>query len=254
MAMYLGNKKVAVTNTVEKQVPSMKAFFDAGGKCGCSKVTSFEGCWQYDDTANVTDMNDMFKYCNNVNTFPQFDTSKVTSMEYMFYSCSKMINAPQLDTSNVTNMDYMFSSCTWLKNVPQYDTSKVTTMRGMFGYCSFMETAPLLNTTNVTNMDSMFRYCVYLKAIPSLDMMKVTNADYMIRDCSNLEAIHLININTNLDFSDSTKLTREALLEIIDNLKAQTSGTKTLTMGSTNLAKLTDADKKIATDKGWTLA
>jgi hypothetical protein len=30
--------------------------------------------------------------------------------------------------------------------------------------------------------------------------------------------------------------------------------TKTLTIGSTNLAKLTDAEKKIATDKGWTLA
>lgn len=32
MAMYLGSKKVAVTNTVEKQVPSMKAFFEAGGE------------------------------------------------------------------------------------------------------------------------------------------------------------------------------------------------------------------------------
>jgi hypothetical protein len=30
--------------------------------------------------------------------------------------------------------------------------------------------------------------------------------------------------------------------------------TKTLTIGSTNLEKLTDAEKKIATDKGWTLA
>ena len=156
--MYLGSKKVAVTNTVEKQVPSMKAFFEAGGKCQGSTTTSFDGCWQYSDTENVTDMNNMFSDCRN------------------------LTNVPLFDTKNVTNMSYMF------------------------------------------------------------------------KGCSSLEAIHMININANLKISDSTKFTREALLEIIGNLKAQTSGTKTLEMGSTNLAKLTDEDKKIATDKGWTLA
>lgn len=35
----------------------------------------------------------------------------------------------------------------------------------------------------------------------------------------------------------------------------QTVTTKpTLTLGTTNLAKLTDEEKKVATDKGWTLA
>ena len=76
----------------------------------------------------------------------------------------------------------------------------------------------------------------------------------MFYDCTSIEEIHMININANLDISASTKFTREALLEIIGNLKAQTSGSKKLTMGSTNLAKLTDEDKAIATNKGWTLA
>lgn len=156
--MYLGSKKVAVTNTIERQVPSMKAFFEAGGKCGYSSAKSFDGIIQYDDTANVTNMN------------------------YMFQNCSNLISVPQL------------------------------------------------NTSKVTNMSSMFNYC------------------------NNLEEIHMININANLDIHASKKFTREALLEIIGNLKAQTSGTKTLTMGSTNLAKLTEEDKAIATNKGWTLA
>ena len=63
----------------------------------------------------------------------------------------------------------------------------------------------------------------------------------------------MLNIGTYLNISSSTKFTREALLEIIGNLKTVTS-TKTLTMGSTNLAKLTEEDKAIATNKGWTLA
>ena len=206
MAMYLGSKKVAVTNTIEKQVPSMKAFFEAGGKCSQSTATSFDGCWQYDDTANVTNMKDMFRASQKLITVPLFDTSKVTDMSYMFQYCPKLITVPLFDTSKVTNMECMFENCSNLITVPLFDTSKVT------------------NMANV------------------------------VYNCPSIEKIHMININANLNISTSTKLTRDALLEIIGNLKAQTSGTKTLRMGSTNLAKLTDEDKAIATNKGWTLA
>ena len=60
-------------------------------------------------------------------------------------------------------------------------------------------------------------------------------------------------MKVNFNISSSTLFTREALVEILNNLATVTS-TKTLTMGSTNLAKLTDEDKAIATNKGWTLA
>ena len=230
MALYLGNKKVAVTKTIEKQVPSMKAFFDAGGKCSQSTATSFDGCWQFDDTANVTSMSYMFYSCSKLTTVPLFDTSKVTSMYSMFSDCSSLTTVPLFDTSNVTSMYGMFYSCSKLTTVPQFDTSKVTDMGYMFYYCSKLTTVPQFDTSKVTDMSSMFS------------------------GCSSLEAIHMININARLDIHYSTKFTREALLEIIGNLKAQTSGTKTLTMGATNLAKLTDEDKAIATNKGWTLA
>ena len=228
--MYLGSKKVAVTNTVEKQVPSMKAFFEAGGKCQGSTATSFDGCWQYDDTANVTNMSNMF------------------------YDCSKLTTVPRFDTSNVTNMSNMFYYCTSISTVPLFDTSKVTNMSDMFRSCSSLTTVPQLDTSNVTNMNTMFYNCSKLTTVPRFDTSKVTNMSNMLSNCSNIKEIHMININANLNIHASTKFTREALLEIIGNLKAQTSGTKTLTMGATNLAKLTDEDKAIATNKGWTLA
>ena len=230
MAMYLGSKKVAVTNTVEKQIPSMKAFFEAGGKCAYSTATSFDGCWQYGDTANVTDM------------------------RYMFSSCPSITTVPLFDTSNVTLITNMFDSCLSLTTVPLFDTSNVTNMNSTFYYCRKLTTVPLFDTSNVTNMNSTFYYCSKLTTVPQLDTSNVTNMYNMFYSCSSLEAIHMININANLNISSSTKFTRDALLEIIGNLKAQTSGTKTLTMGSTNLAKLTEEDKAIATNKGWTLA
>jgi hypothetical protein len=63
----------------------------------------------------------------------------------------------------------------------------------------------------------------------------------------------MTGMKTSFDISASTLFTRDALNEIMSNLATVTTA-QTLTMGSTNLAKLTDADKLIATGKGWTLA
>ena len=67
--------------------------------------------------------------------------------------------------------------------------------------------------------------------------------------CTNLKSVLMTNIGFNLKISDSTKFEREDLLIIINNLKTITSQ-KWLTMGATNLAKLTDEDKAIAINKG----
>ena len=64
--------------------------------------------------------------------------------------------------------------------------------------------------------------------------------------------LRLFGIHSSLDISSLT-YSRDNLLWIFNHLEAITT-TNTLTIGSTNLALLTDEDKKIATDKGWTLA
>ena len=74
--------------------------------------------------------------------------------------------------------------------------------------------------------------------------------------CPLLETL-VINSNLQLqsvyNFSNCPMLTYESLIGILNKLPVSTKAL-TLTIGSTNLAKLTDEDKKIATDKGWTLA
>ena len=61
------------------------------------------------------------------------------------------------------------------------------------------------------------------------------------------------NFKVSLVLSYCPNLTHDSIMVVINGLQTVTS-TQTLTLGSTNLAKLTEADKKIATDKGWTLA
>lgn len=134
-----------------------------------------------------------------------------------------------LDFSKVTNMGQMFAGCSKLTNIPLLDTSKVTDMVNMFSRCSKLTTIPQLDTSKVTDMSSMFY------------------------NCKELKEIHMTGMKANFDISASTKFTESALVEILNNLATITSNKK-LTMGSTNLAKLTDEEKAIATNKGWTLA
>ena len=136
--------------------------------------------------------------------------------------------------------------------IPFTATSDVTDMGSMFYNCSYLTSVPLFDTSKVTDMSSMFDGCSSLTSVPSFDTSRVIYMGAMFYDCSRLETIHMINIGADLDISASTLFTREALLEIIGNLKTVTS-TKDLTMGATNLAKLTEEDKAIATNKGWTL-
>ena len=256
MALYLGSKKVSPTKTITKEVSSMKPFFNAGGKCGYSNATTFEGIIQYSDTSNVTDMNGMFNSCSSLTTIPLLNTSNATNMSYMLGYCSSLTTIPLLDTSNVINMGNMFYNCSRLAVIPQLDTSNVTNMAYMFYNCSSLTTIPLLDTSNVTNMGNMFKNCSSLTTIPLLNTSNATSMGYMFDGCRRLETIHMINMKVSFDIRSSILFTREALVEIINNCYDVTTLNKTakLTMGSTNLAKLTDEDKLIATNKGWTLA
>ena len=73
--------------------------------------------------------------------------------------------------------------------------------------------------------------------------------------CPNLRVIkNWTNLQTSLNLSACAKLSRETLVKLFNDTLEPVTTTQTITLGSTLLAKLTDEDKKIATDKGWTLA
>ena len=60
-------------------------------------------------------------------------------------------------------------------------------------------------------------------------------------------------IGNDIDFSASPLLSHNSIINIISVL-INTTTTKTLSLGTTNLAKLSDTEKAVATEKGWSLA
>jgi surface protein len=128
----------------------------------------------------------------------------------------------------------------------------------MFAECESLTELDLssFNTPSVTDMGYMFYYCFDLTSLDfsNGDMSSVTDATSMFYRCTNLTNFKAPkNIGIALSFSNSTNLTHDSLMSIINNLATVSSST-TLTLGYTNLSKLTDEEKAIATGKGWTLA
>ena len=213
------------------------------------KGTSVNDLIQPSDTENVTNMSRVFEECSNLTEIPLLNTSKAENMPGMFYGCSALTTIPQLDTSKVVDMLGMFNGCTNLTSIPLLDTSNITNMNYMFNDCMSLATIPQLDTSNVTDMYYMFNGCTNLTTVPALNVDKVTNMSSMFGGCTSLKSILMTNIGTNLTISYSTQFEREDLLVILNNLKTVTSS-RTLTMGTSNLAKLTEEDKAIATNKG----
>ena len=206
------------------------------------------------DLSNVQNCGSVFRSCSSLTTCEISDFSNATTIDGLFANCRKLTNMPsQLITPKVTDTGFMFYQCSALTTAPEMNTSNVTNMTKMFYYCNRLTTVPLYDTSKVTNMQEMFYSDYNLETIPAFDCTNVTNMNNIFAGCSSLKSILMTNIGVSLNISSSTLFERSDLLTILNNLQTVTS-TKVLTMGATNLAKLTDEDKLIATNKGWTLA
>ena len=255
------NKQIKITSINDISTNKDNTNFKYCPKFDTSNVTSmydmFYKCTSLTsvplfDTSKVTRMSSMFYNCTSLISVPLFDTSKVTNMYDMFYKCTSLTSVPLFDTSKVTNMNYMLSGCTSLTSVPLFDTSNVTDMGGMFSGCRSLTSVPLFDTSKVTKMVGMFEYCRSLTSVPLFDTSNVTDMGSMFYDCSSLTTLGgFTGLKVNLNLSSCPLLTKESILNVFN--KAANVKSKTLTLGTTNLSKLTSTEKAIATNKGWVL-
>ena len=231
----------------------------------CSKLTSVP----LFDTSNVITMSNMFYTCEALPSVPLFDTSNVTDMAGMFRACYKLTSVPLFDTGNVTDMSNMFYNCKLLTTIPQFDTRNVTVMTGMFQTCSALVTIPELDTSKVINMDSMFNSCSKLESLPLMDtgQLRVLGSFFgynNITTLTHLGGFKDLGKQSSISGTEGSyfltklpNLTKEAVMNVINNLYDRATvgmSVKILKMHANQLAMLTDEDKAIATNKGWTLS
>ena len=236
---------------------------------GCTNLKSVV----LSDTSNVTNMQDMFRNCSSsLYIAPMLDTSNVTNMNSMFYACRQLRSVPLYDTSNVIEWQNMFANCQVLETIPLFDTSNATSLYGVFQNCSKLRTMPPINTSNCTSFSSTFSNCSELVKIPLLDCSKVNtgsgsgNIDlfgsYSMQKLTDLGGFKDLGGFANFRkpsyfLKNCPNLTKESVLNVLNNLYDRAAAgysVVTLPFNSASLALLSDEEKAIATNKGWTLA
>lgn len=152
-----------------------------------------------------------------------------------------------IDTSKCTQFSYMFNGCANLKELPQYNTSKGVNFNYAFNITS-LEKIPLLDLSLATNIANMLN--ANSRNLRDVGGFKDLGKAYLTTQSANYYAY-------TLNLSGCSKLTHDSLMNLINNLyDIATAGVQPqkLQLGPTNLAKLTDEEKAIATNKGWSLS
>lgn len=243
--MFAGSDITFAPNFDTSNMTSAKSLFSS-----CTKLKNVSLSI---DSSKKYELNEAFSGCSNLHSVSFDKTPKVKSMIDAFYNA--MLHAvddetfPYMDTSEVTNFGSAFAvnyntAQNALRTIPTYDLSGASYVgiRSMFLYRRIIEIPDLiLPELSNSDWDSLFK--------------SKNSTYYFFSRNTALSKLHFTDIHGSLDVSVSTKFTREALLEIIGNLRDMTGSTPlTLTLGATNLAKLTEEDIALATEKNWTVA
>lgn len=139
------------------------------------------------------------------------DTKDMTIFNFGFANSYKMTTHPNINLENVTSAVNCFSNCNSLKEINLPTTKKVTAFDSFIDNCSVLEkiTIDARSATSVKNTFSR----------------------------NTLSYVCAIGIKISFIISSSTKFTASDLVTTMSNCQVITT-TQTLTMGSTNLAKL----------------
>ena len=123
---------------------------------------------------------------------------------------------------------------------------------------STLKSVGIINTQNSTYLAQTFYGAAGLHTIKNL-ILKDDGSQTItsiFNGCTSLANLTITGkIGQNGFDVKSCPITHESLMSIIEALfdHTTTGYARTVTLGSTNIAKLTDAEKAIATQKGWTL-
>lgn len=219
---------------------------------GCSSLISMPLI----NTSNVISFDKAFYNCSSLKGVPLLDMTSATTLKESFYGCSSLKSIPLFDTSNVENFEKAFSNCPLLETIPSFDMSNANNTNAMLYRCNRLKTVPSLNTINVTDMGDMFAWSNFLETVGRLNADKVTNIKNIFYYCNKLTNIGgFTNLAIDLDLSSNSLLTADSIMNVINEAKdLSETGNATLTLGSTNISKLTEDQIAIATAKGWTIA
>lgn len=184
-----------------------------------------------------------------------------TNWESAFqYSDISNVGEPEqtINVSSVYRMFYAYKGASIPKN---FNCSGFTTATHMARYAK-ITVFPDINIPALATYGGTWQSCTALETIEMVRCNEDTVFDAPFSDCPKLKNVTFEGeIGQNINFKDCKVLSRETLLSnggngVFGKLKDYegTGTTRTITLHADTKEMLTEAEKAIATQKGWTIA
>lgn len=249
-------------------------------------------CMQKDATDQTTSLIWHSQICSSMNILPGIECDSNVISDYNAGKLAEW--SEFWDTYQQNGSRVLYNSAfkhQWNDKIfrPKYDICP-TNLEQTFQYTGIINLIGDLEKQNVKFDTSNCTY--YLQAFqgsmithyPTIDMSKATNTTYAFGSNAKVVKIEKLIVSKSTPFVNtfqlanqleeiiiegtigqngfnvqwSNKLTHDSLLSILNALEDKTSDssgtTWTIGLGPTNIAKLTEAEKEIATQKGWAIA
>ena len=178
----------------------------------------------------------------------------LTKCSGMLYNCYnlKEVNMPALEEITTAGGNYFIYNCFNLETLSFPALKKVSKQMCVSCYNLKEVSIPQLETMTVSNN---FSSCYSLTEFTFPNTFLSLTQPTQFQNCYSLTTINLItNWRWSLNVKDCP-LTHECIIDMFNKLKDLTGeNSLTLTIGANNLAKVTDEEKLIATNKNWILA
>ena len=224
----------------------------------------------YQDYGNRTDYASAFAgkgWCE-ATFMPKYPITVVNGANNMFLK-TRFVDFKQhcadngivIDFSQATGTSNLFQSCAELTSVPDAcgNVPNTTRLDRAFYTCSVLSEVPVIDSRSCKDFNRIFNDCVGLVTVHGIDFTANTGSlGYVFQNCNALKNLTINGTikTSGLNLSWSTELSHDSLMSVTNALEdySGSGAAYTVTLGTANLAKLTAAEKAIATQKGWTLA
>lgn len=236
---------------------SLRYVPDFDGNTASNFSYMFNSCYSLEkapkflNVSVLTDVNNMFAYCESLESVELFDTSKVTNFSSMFVGCRSLREIPNFNFSRGNNFSSVFSLCSSILTLPKFDFINATNMFESFGQMHSLKSISFLRGPSAANVScqNLFSVCPSLGSVSGFTLSGNPNLSSMFFECHSLSDAVFYDTNASISYLNCN-LSPTALNNIFTNLGLTGSGK---TINITGNWGACGCNRSIAQAKGWSV-
>jgi hypothetical protein len=211
---------------------------------------------EFVDFSAITSMSEFARNCGNIKNFDNVNWSfppRISNFMYAFSKCYELthLDFTKANKTKVTTLWNAFEglrALTRLEGLDKLDTSECGDFAGFISQAKCEEIdITSWDFVSASRIGSVFYFCTSLKSF----IGNKTIDDVIQND---IKAFTNAKVAINIGAGYANAIERPSLRALINGIADLTGqDTKTITLGATLMAKLTEEDIAIATAKNWTI-